>query len=144
MAGQKKTNITNRERRVWQSMWSMVSASALIAAVVIIVALLKARAEGNTYDFLNGMSLGLLSTLPVGMGYLLWRAYRQMDEFAQRQQERACAFAFLLSMVATMMAFAVVSFTNAVIPLWAIYVFGMLVYTAAVVRGAVLARSGPA
>ena len=69
-----KSQTTNRERRVWQSMWSMVAAAALIAAVVIVVALLKARAEGDTYSFLNGMSLGLLATLPVGMGYLLFRA----------------------------------------------------------------------
>ncbi len=135
-----KTKTTNRDRRVWQSMWGMVAAAVLIAAVAVVVALLKTRAEGDTYSFLNGMSMGLLAALPVGMGYLLWRAYRQMDEFGQRQQERACAFAFLLSMVATMVAFAVASFTNTVIPLWAIYVFGMLTYTAAVVRGAVLAK----
>ena len=78
----------------------MVAAAALIAAVATVVALLKARAEGDTYSFLNGMSLGLLATLPAGMGYLLFRAYRQMDEFGQRQQERACAFAFLLTMAA--------------------------------------------
>ena len=71
---------------------------------------------------------------------MLWRAYRQMDEFGQRQQERACAFAFLLTMVVVMVAFAVASFTGTVVPLWAVYVFGMVVYTAAVVRGAVLAR----
>lgn len=139
-----KTKTTNRERRVWQSMWGMVAAAVLISVIALIVALLKNRAGGDRYDFLNGMSLGLLATLPVGMGYLLWRAYRQMDEFGQRQQERACAFAFLLSMVATMVAFAVASYTKTVIPLWAVYVFGMLVYTAAVVRGAVLAKGGQA
>ncbi|GAA4003442.1 hypothetical protein GCM10022631_12950 [Deinococcus rubellus] len=144
MTEQKKPRTSNRERRVWQSMWSMLAAGVLIAAVAIVVALLKSRAEGSAYSFLNGMSLGLLSTLPVGMGYLLWRAYRQMDEFAQRQQERACAFAFLLTMMVVMVAFAVASFTNTVIPLWAVYVFGMLVYTAAVVRGAVLAKGGQA
>ncbi len=135
-----KPRTTNRERRVWQSMWSMVAAAVLIAVVAIVVALLKARAEGSTYSFLSGMSMGLLTTLPVGMGYLLYRAYRQMDEFAQRQQERACAFAFLLTMAAVMAAFAVTSFTSTVVPLWTVYVFGMLVYTAAVVRGAVLAK----
>jgi len=135
-----KPTTTNRERRVWQSMWSMVAAAVLIAAVAVIVALLKTRAQGDAYSFLNGMSLGLLATLPVGMGFLLWRAYRQMDEFGQRQQERACAFAFLLTMVVVMVAFAVASFNDTTVPLWAVYVFGMLVYTAAAVRGAVLAR----
>lgn len=135
-----KSKTTNRERRVWQSMWGMVAAAVLIAAVAVAVALLKNRAGSGSYDFLNGMSLGLLAALPVGMGYLLLRTYRQMDEFGQRQQERACAFAFLLSMVATMVAFAVASFTHTVIPLWAVYVFGMLAYTAAVVRGAVLTK----
>ncbi|WP_161883427.1 hypothetical protein [Deinococcus alpinitundrae] len=144
MAQQPKPKTTNRERRVWQSMWSMLAAAVLIAAVAVVVALLKTRAEGDAYSFLNGMSLGLLATLPVGMGYLLWRAYRQMDEFGQRQQERACAFAFLLTMVVVMVAFAVASFTGTVVPLWAVYLFGMLVYTAAVVRGAVLARGGRA
>lgn len=137
-----KSKTTNRERRVWQSMWGMVAAAVLIAAVAAVVALLKTRAQGDTYSFLNGMSLGLLAALPVGMGYLLWRAYRQMDEFGQRQQERVCAFAFLLTMVVVMVAFAVASYTNTVVPLWAVYVFGMLVYTAAVVRGAVVARGG--
>ena len=140
MAQQRKPKSTNRERRVWQSMWGMLAAAVLIAAVAVVVALLKNRAEGDAYSFLNGMSLGLLATLPVGMGYLLWRAYRQMDEFGQRQQERACAFAFLLTMVVVMVAYAVASFSSTVIPLWTVYVFGMLVYTAAVVRGAVLAK----
>ena len=140
MAHKPEKPTTNRERRVWQSMWSMLAAAVLIAVIAVIVALLKSRAEGNTFSFLNGMSLGLLATLPVAMGALLFRAYRQMDEFGQRQQERACAFAFLLTMILVMVAFAVSSFSSVVIPLWAVYVFGMLVYSAAVIRSAVLAK----
>ena len=135
-----KSRTTNRERRVWKTMWGMVSAALLIAALAIVVGILKARANGDTLDFLSGMSLGLLAALPVVMGFLLFRAYRQMDEFGQRQQERACAFAFLLTMILVMVAFAVSSFSSVVIPLWAVYVFGMLVYSAAVIRSAVLAK----
>lgn len=144
MTQQDKPKTTNRERRVWKSMWSMLAAAVLIAAIAVVVALLNNRAKGDTHSFLSGMSLGLLAALPIAMGALLYRTYRQMDEFAQRQQERACAFAFLLSMVATMVAFAVASYANVVIPLWAVYVFGMLMYMAAVVRGAVLAKGGGA
>ncbi|AZI42179.1 hypothetical protein EHF33_04975 [Deinococcus psychrotolerans] len=140
MTRQDKPKITKRERRVWQSMWGMVGAAVAITVIAIVVALLQSRTEGHAHDFFKGMSLGLLAALPVGMGYMLWRIYRQLDEFGQRQQERACAFAFLLSMVATMVAFAVASYANVVVPLWAVYVFGMLTYTAAVVRGAVLAK----
>lgn len=137
---QDKPKTTNRERRVWKSMWGMLAATVFITVIAIGVALLQSRSEGDAHSFFKGMSLGLLAALPMGMGYMLWRIYHQMDEFAQRQQERACAFAFLLSMVATMVASAVASYANVVVPLWAVYVFGMLVYTAAVVRGAVLAK----
>ncbi|TSA83054.1 hypothetical protein FNU79_13135 [Deinococcus detaillensis] len=142
MTRQDKPKTTRRERRVWQSMWGMVGAAVALTVIAIVVALLQSRTEGHAHSFFKGMSLGLLAALPVGMGYMLWRTYRQMDEFAQRQQERACAFAFLLSMVATMVAFAVASYANVVVPLWAVYVFGMVMYTAAVVRGAVLAKGG--
>ncbi|AWN22913.1 hypothetical protein DKM44_06465 [Deinococcus irradiatisoli] len=142
MAPTSRKSTTNRERRVWQTMWGMLGSAAAIGVIGLAVGLLKARTQGDTHDFLNGMTLGLLGSLPVAMGVWLFRAYRQMDEFGQRQQERACAFAFLVSMVAIMVAFAVSSFTGVQVPLWGLYVFGMLVYSAAVVRGAVLARSG--
>jgi hypothetical protein len=120
---------TTRERRVWNVMWTFLSVTLLLTALVLAVRLLGAR---HPSDFLNGMELGLLTVLPVGMGLLLYRAYQQMDEYARRVQERAAATGFLLSMIATMVCFAASSLAHLSVPLWVIYVFGMLVYGASV------------
>jgi len=115
----------SRERRVNRTMRKFLAATLLITAIALVVRTLKARFPN---DFLNGMELGLLAALPLGMGLLLFRAYRQMDEYGQRVQERASGVAFLLSMVATMVCTAVQSLAGVQLPLWTIYIFGMLVY----------------
>lgn len=118
---------TTRERRVNRVMRKFLVATLSVTAIAFGVRLLR---DHFPSDFLNGMELGLLVTLPVGMGALLFRAYRQMDEYGRRLQERAASLGFLLSMVATMVCYAVQSLADVQIPLWTIYVFGMLVYSA--------------
>lgn len=127
---------TTRERRVWNMMWRFLAVTLILTALAFAVRLLGER---HPSDVLNGMELGLLTVLPVGMGLLLYRAYRQMDEYGRRVHERAAATGFLLSMIVTMVCFAASSLAHLEIPLWVIYIFGMLVYGASV---AVQSRRG--
>lgn len=121
------TPLPSRERRVNRTMQKFLASTLLLTVIALVIRLPKAHYPS---DFLNGMELGLLAALPVGMGLLLYRAYRQMDEYGQRVQERAAALGFLLSMVATMACYAVQALAGMQVPLWTIYIFGMLVYGA--------------
>lgn len=123
------TPVPSRERRVNRTMQTFLTTTLLITVIALLVRGLKVRFPS---DFLNGMELGLLAALPVGMGVLLYRAYRQLDEYGQRLQERAAGLAFLLSMVATMVGYWVQTLAGVQIPLWTVYVFGLLVYSVSV------------
>ena len=118
-----------RERRVWKVMKKFFSATLLIVTLALGVGLLNIRSPS---DILNGFELGLLAALPVGMSIILYRAYRQMDEYTQRVQERAAAFAFLMSMMAAMVGSVFTQAAHLTLPLWALYVFGMAIYGAGV------------
>jgi hypothetical protein len=113
-------------------MVAMLAVALVISAVVLLVAFLKTRLPASS-DFLNGLTTGLSAALPLGMGLFLYLAYRRMDEYGQRVQQQAAATGFLYTMMATMVGYAVSSGTELVIPLWTLYVFGMLVFAVSVV-----------
>lgn len=116
---------TPRERRVSAIMNGMLIMALLIAGVAMVVGVLK---DQRPSSFLDGMLAGLLGALPLAIGWFVYRAYRQMDEYGQRMQERAAAVAFLMSMMATMVGFVIAQATRVSLPLWTLYVFGMVVY----------------
>ena len=132
----------SRERRVWRVMWKMVAAAVLLSTVGLGIAVLKSRTQGTAYHFLGGFSLGVICALPAGMALFLYRAYRVMDEFGKRLQEKACTFAFVVSMVGAATGYALSTGTGFTFPLWALYLLGMAAYTIAVVQGSLAARGG--
>jgi hypothetical protein len=124
-----KSTQSPRERRVSATMTRMLIMALLVAGTGTVVGLLK-----NQYpsSFLNGVLAGMLGFLPLAMGWFVYRAYRQMDEYGQRVQERAAASAFLLSMMAAMVGYVIAQAASVSIPLWTLYVFGMVAYGAGV------------
>lgn len=127
-----RLQLPTRERRVRQALVALLTLVLISVVVVLLVAVLKTRLPANG-DFLSGMMTGLLGVLPLGMGLFLYLAYRRMDEYGQRVQQWAAATGFLYTMMAAMIGFAVSLGTGLSIPLWTLYVFGMLVYGVSVV-----------
>ncbi len=121
-------------------MWKMVAAAVLLTTVGLGIAVLKSRTQGTTYHFLSGFSLGVICGLPTGMALFLYRAYRVMDEFGKRLQEKACTFAFVVSMVGAATAYALSTETGFTFPPWTLYLFGGVVYGLSVLRGSLAAR----
>ena len=138
----KKPPLPSRERRVWKMMWGMLAATLSISAAVVIVSVFRSRAQGNAFDFLSGVTTGMLFVLPFGMAFFLYLAYRRMDEFGQRLQQQACTFAFTMTMLAAAAGYVIASAGHLTISLWTLYVFGMAAYTAAVVYRSLAARGG--
>ncbi|GGR25000.1 hypothetical protein [Deinococcus ruber] len=126
---QQRLKALPRDRRVASSVAGLATAAITVALVGLGVGVWYSLQPS---DFLRGMLAGIFGFLPLGIGWLAYRAYRQMDEYAQRVQERAAAFAFLLSMAAAMVGFVAAQVGKVVIPLWTLYVFGMLIYAAGV------------
>ncbi|ULH16785.1 hypothetical protein MF271_09545 [Deinococcus sp. KNUC1210] len=118
-----------RDRRVASSVAGLATAAVTVVLVGLGVGLWYSLQPS---DFLRGMLAGIFGVLPLGIGWLAFRAYRQMDEYAQRVQERAAAFAFLLSMAAALVGFVAAQVSGMVFPLWTLCVFGLLIYAAGV------------
>ena len=128
-AQQRRLERLPRDLRVASSVTGMATAAITVALAGLGVGLWYTLQPS---DFLRGLLAGIFGFMPLGIGWLVYRAYRQMDEYAQRVQERAAAFAFLLSMMAAMIGFVAAQVGKVVIPLWTLYVFGMLIYGAGV------------
>ncbi|WP_425145747.1 hypothetical protein [Deinococcus sp.] len=127
--GQRQLEPLTRDRRVASSMTRLATAAMVVALAGLGVGLWYSLQPS---DFLRGLLAGIFGFMPLGIGWLAYRAYRQMDEYAQRVQERAAALAFLLSMMAAMVDFVAAQVSKVVIPLWTLDVFGMLIYGAGV------------
>lgn len=129
---------TSRERRVWKIVRKALLYSLFVLSIGVVVWLLRTHAQGSVYDSLSGFLIGWGTVLPFGVALLLFRAYRQMDEYGQRLQERACALAFVATLLAGL---AVMSTgTEARIPLWVVCMLGLLAYAATILQGTLAAR----
>ena len=122
------TRPSQRDRRIRSAVLGGLIGSLLIGGLGVASGLLARRTGSN---FLHGFTTGLLLALPLALAYMFLRAYRQMDEYGQRLHQRAGSAAFLLTMLATACTFALQPALRFEVPLWAVYVFGMLAWAVA-------------
>lgn len=134
------TPLPSRERRVQRTLRKLSLYILTILGIAALAWLIRSRTTGDGADALTGFLTALPTVLPFGIFILLRRAYRQMDEFGQRLQERACAAAFVATVLATSAIFAASFSSGVVIPLWAVLVFAVLAYSTAVIRGRLAVR----
>ncbi len=114
---------SRREQKIRTAMLGGLAGSLLIAALGLISSVL-ARRTGSS--FMHGFTSGLLLVLPLALAVMFWRGYLQMDEYGRRLHQRAGSAAFLLTMLATACTYALQAALGFQVPLWAVYVFGML------------------
>ncbi|WP_293909499.1 hypothetical protein [Deinococcus sp.] len=122
--------------------WAVIALTLFAALVGVIAAVIRSRSQGSDQDFLSGFLVGVFGVMPFGIALFLYAAYRQMDEFSQQLQEKACTFAFVMTMLAASAGFVIASGFKVALPLWSLYLLGMAAYAAAVIRGSLAARGG--
>lgn len=108
-----------REQRVSRAMRKMLGAVLTISALGVVVGAL------GRSDFLRGFSTGLLVVLPWAIVLMVWRGYRQMDEFGQRRSLRAAGAAFVVVMLACGTYFPLQQSAHwPELPVWLLWVVG--------------------
>jgi uncharacterized membrane protein YhhN len=126
----------SRDRRIRTAMVSGLIGVLAIGLIMLGSALLARYFHSS---FLNGFRLGVGITLPVGLLAMVWNAYRQMDEYGRSLHTRAATAGFVAAMLASSMGFVVEAQGYGRLPLWGVYVIGMLGYALGTV---VLSRQG--
>jgi hypothetical protein len=87
-------------------------------------------------EYLRGVSVGMLMTLPWAAVLMIWRAYGQLDEFGRQRQTQAAAVAFVVVMLLAMTYFPLqVAASWPALPLWVLWVVGVTTWGAVLVAG---------
>lgn len=127
---------TKREQRVSRAMTKGLVGVLLITGLGLGVGV-YARASGS--DFWSGAQSGLMMVLPWAVFAMLYRGYRNMDEYGKISFLRASTVAFASVMLFVMSYFPLEQALKwPPLPLWILWVLGWAVYG---LTTAVLSRS---
>ena len=118
----------SRDRRISRAMLGGLVGVGLLGLVTLLAGVLANRFPS---DFTRGFRLGLGVTFPLSVLAMVWAGYRQMDEYGRSLHARAGGAGFMAAMLASAIGSVVEAQGYGRLPLWGVYVLGMLTYSLA-------------
>ncbi len=115
-----------REQRVARAMNRGLVGVVSLAVLGLITGFI-ARANGN--DFLSGFQTALMTLLPWAVVLMVWRGYKQMDEYGKHNLLRASSVSFVVVMLLSQTYFPLEQALKLpAMPLWILWVVGWTVW----------------
>ena len=116
-----------REQRVARAM-NRGLVGVLSLALLGLITGYVARANGNT--ILSGFQTGLMTLLPWAVLLMVWRGYKQMDEYGKHNLLRASSVSFVVVMLLSQTYFPLEQALKLpAMPLWILWVVGWTVWS---------------